>query len=105
MRKITLFSDLREMMSRGLYRNTDPETSKEAGKSVDPTKLEKIVLEVIKRFPEGCISQDVESALPEYRSSSVTPRYNTLRKKGLIVLTGEKRPGFSGRNQQVMKAV
>ena len=99
------FENLTEMVNRGLARKTDPETSKEAAQSVDVTKLEQIVLDVIKRYPNGCISQDVEFVLPEYRSSSITPRYNQLIKKGLIVDTGEKRPGFSGRNQRVMRAV
>jgi hypothetical protein len=99
------FDELRQIVNRGLYRKTDPETSKEAGASVDISKLEQIVLDVIKSFPDGCISQDVELALPHIRTSSVTPRFNTLLKKGLIVATGEKRPGFSGRNQRVVRAV
>jgi hypothetical protein len=99
------FEDLGQMVNRGLARATDPETAKEAAQSVDPTKLEQIVLDTIRSFPSGCISQDVEHMLAEYRASSITPRYRPLMKKGLIVDTGEKRPGFSGRNQRVMKAV
>lgn len=99
------FEDLGQMVNMGLARATDPETSKEAAQSVDPTKLEQIVLDTIRSFPQGCISQDVEHMLAEYRASSITPRYRPLMKKGLIVDTGEKRPGFSGRNQRVMKAV
>jgi len=99
------FEDLGQMVNRGLARATDPETAKEAAESVDPSRLEKIVLDVIKSFPDGCISQDVEHMLAEYRASSITPRYRPLMKKGLIVDTGEKRPGFSGRNQRVMKAI
>jgi len=86
-------------------RKTDPQTSKEAAKTVDVNKMEQLVLDVIKSFPEGCISQDVESALAQYRASSITPRYRPLIHKGLVVDTGQKRPGFSGRNQRVMKAV
>ena len=99
------FEDLTQIVNRGLSRNTDPETSKEAAQSVNVTNLEQIVLDVIKRYPNGCISQDVEFQLSEYRLSSITPRYNQLIKKGLIVDTGEKRPGFSGRNQRVMRAI
>jgi len=99
------FEDLGSMVNRGFARATDPETSKEAAQSVDPTKLEQIVLDTIRSFPNGCISQDVEHMLAEYRASSITPRYRPLMKKGLIVDTGEKRPGFSGRNQRVMRAV
>ena len=99
------FEDLGNMVNRGLARATDPETSKEAAQSVDPSRLEKIVLDVIKSFPEGCICQDIEHALPHIRTSSITPRLRPLIKKGLIVDTGEKRPGFSGRNQRVVRAV
>jgi len=89
----------------GGVRLTDPETSVDAALSVDATKMEQIVLDTIKSFSNGCISQDVENALPHIRASSITPRYRPLMKKGLIVDTGEKRPGFSGRNQRVMRAV
>lgn len=99
------FEDLSSMVNKGLARVTDPETSKEAAQSVDANNMEQIVLDAIKSFPHGCISQDVESVLPQYRASSITPRYRPLMKKGLIVDTGEKRPGFSGRNQRVMRAV
>jgi len=99
------FENLGQMVNRGLARATDPETSKEAAQSVNPTKLEQIVLDTIRSFPNGCISQDVEHMLVQYRANSITPRYCPLMKKGLIVDTGEKRPGFSGRNQRVMKAI
>lgn len=99
------FTDLGNIVNRGLARATDPETSKQAAQSVDTSKMEQIVLDVIRSFPDGCISQDVESELAQYRASSITPRYRPLMKKGLIVDTGEKRPGFSGRNQRVMRAV
>lgn len=99
------FTDLGNIVNRGLARATDPETSKQAAQSVDTSKMEQIVLDVIRSFPNGCISQDVESELAQYRASSITPRYRPLMKKGLIVDTGEKRPGFSGRNQRVMRAV
>ena len=99
------FEDLGSIVNRGLARATDPETSKEAARSVDPTKMEQIVLEAIKSFPDGCISQDVENALPHIRVSSITPRFRPLIRKGLVIDTGEKRPGFSGRSQRVMRAV
>jgi hypothetical protein len=99
------FEDLSNIVNRGLARDTDPQTSKEAAKLVDPSKLEKIVLNVIRSFPNGCISQDVECALPHIRASSITPRYRPLMNKGLIEFTDEKRPGFSGRNQRVMRAI
>jgi hypothetical protein len=108
MNKFDLYETLKAYFPDDLMafaRKTDPQTSKEAAKTVDVNKMEQLVLDVIKSFPDGCISQDVESALAQYRASSITPRYRPLMKKGLIVDTGEKRPGFSGRNQRVMRAI
>ncbi len=108
MNKFDLYETLKAYFPDDLMafaRKTDPQTSKEAAKTVDVNKMEQLVLDVIKSFPNGCISQDVESALAQYRASSITPRYRPLMKKGLIGDTGETRPGFSGRNQRVMKAI
>ena len=105
MKTFNIFADLNKIIDSALARITDPETSKEAAATVDATKLEKIVLDVIKSFPNGCISQEVECALPHIRASSITTRYRPLMKKGLIEFTDEKRPGFSGRNQRVMRAI
>ena len=44
-----------------LVRRDDPVTSYEAAEKVDTTKLEKMVLEAIKGFPEGCIAEDRKS--------------------------------------------
>ena len=89
----------------GAVRLTDPDTSVDAALSVDATKMEQIVLEAIKGFPNGCISEEIEKALPHIRASSITPRYRPLMKKGLVVDIGERRPGLSGRSQRVMRAV
>ena len=42
-----------------LYRRGDPDTSREAAEKVPATRLEKMVLDVIARFPQGVISDDV----------------------------------------------
>jgi len=105
MKTFTIFNDLNKIMDQALARISDPYTSKEAALTVDTNKMEQMVLNVIKTFPDGCICQDIELALPHVRTSSISPRIRPLLKKKLIVLTGEKRPGFSGRNQQVFKAV
>ena len=86
-----------------LVRRDDPVTSFEAANRVDTTKLEQIVLKVIKGFPEGCIADQVLSALPEYSYASVTPRFSALLRKKHIEIVGV-RPGRSGRNQRVMRA-
>mgnify|MGYP003350147771 FL=1 len=99
------FDDLREIVNKGLARKTDPETSKEAGASIDTTNLEKIVLEAIKAFPDGCILQDIEHTIPHIRQSSISPRIRPLIRKGLIYATGEYRPSYSGRSQRVLKVI
>ena len=85
-----------------LVRKKDPATSHEAAQAVDSTKLEQIVYEAIKGFPDGCISDEVLDALPEHRYSSVTPRYRALLDKGFIEITGT-RVGRSGKKQRIMK--
>jgi len=105
-----LFDNMKESMDRffgteafKLVRKEDPITSHEAAQGVDTTKLEQIVYEAIKGFPNGCISDEVLEALPDYRYSSITPRYRALLDKGFIEITGTK-DGRSGKKQRVMKA-
>jgi hypothetical protein len=106
-----LFDNMKDSMDRffgtepfKLVRKEDPITSHEAAQGVDTTKLEQIVYEAIKGFPNGCISDEVLQALPEHRYSSITPRYRALLDKGFIEITGTK-DGRSGRKQRVMKAI
>jgi DNA-binding MarR family transcriptional regulator len=91
-----------------LARRTSPETSKTAARSVNTTKLETMVLEIIAAFGAGgCISDDVRAVAADRgvtSYSSVTARYRALEDKGLIEFTGDKRLGNSGRPQRVMRA-
>ncbi|CAK0740861.1 hypothetical protein CCP3SC1AL1_1110003 [Gammaproteobacteria bacterium] len=87
-----------------LVRLNDPSTSHEAAQAVDTTKLEQMVYEAIKSFPDGCISDQILEMYPNYPYSSITARYRALLDKGFIEITGVKRGKF-GRNQRVMKAV
>ena len=105
------FDNMKDSMDRffgteafKLVRKEDPITSHEAAQGVDTTKLEQIVYEAIKGFPNGCISDEVLEALPNYRYSSITPRYRALLDKGFIEITGTK-DGRSGKKQRVMKAI
>jgi hypothetical protein len=86
-----------------LVRKEDPTTSHEAAQIVDTTKLESLVYEAIKGFPEGCISDQVLELFPQYPYSSITARYKSLLDKGFIEIVGVK-VGRSGRKQRVMKA-
>ena len=87
-----------------LVRKEDPTTSHEAAQGVDSTKLEQLVYEAIKGFPEGCISDEILEMYPNYPYSSITARYRALLDKGFIEVTGVRRGKF-GRNQRVMKAI
>ena len=97
-----------------LYRKDSPSTSVEAAESIEPNKLESLVLDAISKLSFGgytdrscgCISDEVIQYMKAYhgidRYSTVTARYAALYRKGLIDYTGEKRKGESGRNQRVM---
>jgi len=105
-----IFDNMKQSMERffgtpafKLVRSKDPVTSHEAANLVDTTKLERIVYEAIKSFPDGCISDDVLAMFPQYPYSSITARYRSLLNKGYIEING-MRIGRSGRNQRVMKA-
>ena len=105
-----IFGNMRESMERffgtpafKLARREDPTTSHEAAQGIDSTKLEQLVYEAIKGFPEGCISDEILGMYPNYPYSSITARYRALLDKGFIEVTGVRRGKF-GRNQRVMKA-
>ncbi len=87
-----------------LVRRDDPVTSYEAAERVDTQKMEKIVLEAIKAFPDGCIADQVLDSLPQYSYSSVTARFSALLRKDHIEIIGT-RPGKSGRQQRIMRAI
>jgi hypothetical protein len=86
-----------------LVRKEDPTTSHQAAQAVDTTKLETLVYEAIKGFPDGCISDEILEMYPNYPYSSITARYRALLDKGLIEVSGVRRGKF-GRNQRIMKA-
>ena len=86
-----------------LVRREDPTTSHQAAQAVDSTKLETLVYEAIKGFPDGCISDEILEMYPNYPYSSITARYRALLDKGFIEVSGVKRGRF-GRNQRVMRA-
>jgi hypothetical protein len=89
-----------------LYRKDSPSTSVEAAESIEPNRLETLVLDAIRTYHSGCISDEVIRYMAVHhgidRYSTVTARYAALYRKGLIDYTGEKRKGDSGRNQRVM---
>lgn len=96
------------MINLPLFQAAAAQTSIDAAKSLDVTAREKMVLQAIKSFPAGCISDDVRIYCAEkfniHSYSSVTARYKSLAEKGLIRFTGETRKGASGKSQRVMVA-
>ncbi len=106
----TFFDNMNETVGRffgspafKLVRKEDPATSHQAAQLVNSTKLEQMVYEAIKSFPDGCISDEILEKYPQYPYSSITARYRALLDKDLIEVSGVKRGKF-GRNQRIMKA-
>ncbi|QDP62487.1 MAG: hypothetical protein Unbinned5079contig1000_14 [Prokaryotic dsDNA virus sp.] len=96
-------NDLFETPAYKLYRQTDPQTSREAAQSLEVSAMERAVAEAIKSFrAAGCISDQVLDALPQHRYSTVTARYKQLKEKGIIFVDDRKAKGSSGRGQLIM---
>ena len=89
-----------------LHRKDSIDTSVEAAHSVDTTSLEEMVYKEIASYGKsGCISDEVLSKYPNFPYSSITARFASLERKGLIYRDGDKRKGNSGRKQSVMRFV
>jgi hypothetical protein len=99
-----LFNQIFGTTVREMVRNTDPDTSVEAAKSIDSTQLESMVYEVIAMYPNGCTSDEVLKHFPHHGVQTISPRFAPLLRKGFIYDTGERRKASSGRSQRVMKA-
>jgi len=83
-----------------LHRKDSPETSVEAAQGVDTKRMEQMVYEAIKCFPDGCISDEILEMYPNYPYSSITARYRSLLDKGYIEIIGT-RVGRSGKNKEL----
>ncbi len=103
MKTYDLFERIFGTHPKKLVRTDDPDTSHAAANSVDTSQLESMVYEVISKYPDGCIADDVERELAHLRSHSITPRFAPLMRKGFIFDTGERRMASSGRSQRVVK--
>lgn len=80
-------------------------TSQAAIDSIDVTRLEGMVAEAIsKAGPDGLTSDEVRALFPDLAYSSVTARFASLERRGVITRRGDTRPGKSGRKQLVMRA-
>ena len=84
-----------------MRRNSDPQTSKDAAISLDPTKLEKIVLEAVSQFREqGATMSEIERMLVTIHPASITPRFKPLIEKGLIKTDNRTRKSVRSNRQQ-----
>lgn len=87
-------------------RRTDPSTSKAAAASVQgelATRLESVVLDTLKQFGDrGATTHELsdQSGIPFW---SLSPRIKPLVRKNLVIDSGERRVGPSGRKSIVWK--
>lgn len=89
--------------ARELARTGGPVTSREAAESVDATRLEGMVLAAIRESGWGGMTADeLLARFPDHSYSSITARPAALKRKGLVVDSGDKRKGRSGRSQAVL---
>ena len=85
-------------------RNTDPQTSHDAAKSVEDEKLKQGIAEVLFQYPLGLTAEQVWDGMPpKTNQQSVTPRFNTMAEKGTVVRTEKKRANRSRRKATIWK--
>lgn len=85
-------------------RNSDPKTSHVAAKSVRGdrvSELQGLVLSALSALGNGT-SEEVARHL-NVDLQSITPRFAPMNRAGMIELTGDTRPGISGRSRQVWR--
>jgi predicted HTH transcriptional regulator len=84
---------------RGLARNTDPDTSHDAAR-VNTSTLESRVFEVLNTH--GPMTTEEISRVTGIDLQSITLRIAPLMRVGILVDTGLRKPGASGRNRRVI---
>lgn len=88
-------------------RHTDPGTSKQAAAQVrgqEASHLEQLVLRVIREHPAGLTNHEIVD-MAGITWNTATPRVRPLVRKGLVVDSGERRPGPCGKRCIVWRAV
>lgn len=91
-------------MSEGAYaRFNDPQTSTDAAHGISVAQAEMAVLEhLLKRPVRGATSDEMSDSTGIPRVT-VSPRFRPLERKGLVIDSGERRRGKSGRTSIVWK--
>jgi predicted transcriptional regulator len=93
-------------MTRAFARNSDPDTSHDAGRSIDDavTYLEQTVLDAVRtRKKDGCTLDELIDILAMDKVT-ISPRLRPLCNKGLVIENG-KRMGKSNRKQTIWLAI
>lgn len=88
---------------RGAARHADPDTAKAAAKTVAVADLEALVLGALRKFRLAGMTTHELAEYLKLSLVSVSPRMRPLVKKGLVVDSGERRAGTSGRTSIVWK--
>jgi hypothetical protein len=89
----TIPQDFGELFGQAFARNTDPDTSHEAAKSMEgeqATKREAQVLAVLKQYPNGLTSHGI-CKMSGLSWNTATPRIAPLVRKGFVYDSGERR--------------
>jgi len=89
------------MSARARY--GDPGTSQEAGELASARVLDDVRRVIARRPVRGAIADEVVRALPGTCPSSISRRLTDLRRAGLIVDSGQRRPSQWGRDQIVWR--
>jgi hypothetical protein len=88
-----------------LFRRNASDTSIEAALSIEVGRLERMVLNAIREAgSNGMTQQELLAKFNKYSYSSITARPSALKRKGLIVDSGNRRLSGSGRKQMVLIA-
>ena len=88
-----------------LFRRNASDTSIEAALSIEVNRLERMVLNAIRESgSNGMTQQELLAKFNKYSYSSITARPSALKRKGLIVDSGNRRLSGSGRKQMVLIA-
>ena len=88
-----------------LFRRNASDTSIEAALSIEVGRLERMVLNAIREAGRnGMTQQELLAKFNKYSYSSITARPSALKRKGLIVDSGNRRLSGSGRKQMVLIA-
>ncbi len=89
-----------------LFRRSDPETSKAAGRAARETGLvgrhERLILEALAAGPGT--KDEIAGRTGELSEQQVARRMHGLHRAGLVEPTGTTRPSRSGRPERVWKA-